>query len=273
MKVLLIASDLDGTLLRSDKTISIETKNLLYALHEKGVLFVPSTGRSHTELPEAIRELSFLKYAITCNGGGVYDYDEGQYLFNYTIEKSMAKQVLEFCKKVPVCPTMVCEGERYIETDATGRISEFVRKIASPGILELATESEDLSVTLENIETEVQKIMLYPLEIDRREEILLELKKRFPGLAITTSGPMYIEVNAGGIDKGKTLNALCEHLKIPISHVVAFGDAGNDIAMLQAAGYAVVPKNGSEEAKKYADRFCETCDEDGVRKALTELMP
>lgn len=273
MKILLIASDLDGTLLRSDKTISLETKHLLYTMHEKGILFVPSTGRSHTELPEAIRKLPFLKYAITCNGGGLYNYEEGRYLFNDTIEKSMVKQVLEFCKEVPVCPTMVCEGERYIETDETGKIPDFVRKIAPPEILKQATESDDLSVTLEHIETEVQKLMLYPLEVDRREEILNGLKKRFPSLTITTSGPLYIEVNAGGIDKGKALIALCEHLHIPISHTVAFGDAGNDIPMLQAAGYAVVPQNGSVEAKKYADRLCDTCDEDGVRKALIELIP
>ena len=65
---------------------------------------------------------------------------------------------------------------------------------------------------------------------------------------------------------------LCERLNIPVEDCVAFGDAANDIAMLKAAGCAVVTENGTNEAKGVADLICESCDDDGVRKTLLRFM-
>ncbi len=264
----LVATDLDGTLLKSDKTISQETKELLYRINEQGIWFVPSTGRTHAELPEIVRGLPFLRYAITCNGGGVYDYQKNCYIFNFTIEKNIAERVIEAIKKLPVYPTMVCEGARFIQADERGKVPEFVKKSAAAGIVEKATVSQDLVMSLHSSGREVQKFMLYPFGPERTEEVLKALQSEFPELFITTSGPLFVEVNAAGIDKGKTLKLLCEKLGIPIKKTIAFGDAANDIAMLKMAGYAVVPENGSDEVKAFADTICESCDEDGFRKEL-----
>lgn len=118
----------------------------------------------------------------------------------------------------------------------------------------------------------VQKIMVYPAALDKKDYVIEELGRRFPELEITTSGPMYVEINAKGIDKGRTLKLLCEKLSMTIDNAIAFGDAGNDLAMLKAAGYAVVPENGTDEAKEFADMICPSCDDDGVRRALEELI-
>ena len=79
-----VAADLDGTLLRSDKTVSEETIGELRRITEKGVFFIPSTGRTHRELPEALRKLPFLRYALCCNGGAVYDYLEQRKHYSWT---------------------------------------------------------------------------------------------------------------------------------------------------------------------------------------------
>lgn len=271
-EIKLIATDLDGTLLRSDKTISKETKDLLYRLDEAGVVFVPSTGRAHTELPEVIRNLPFQRFAITCNGGGVYDYDKAQYIFDFTIDREIAREVLKACEDLPVYPTMVCGGERFIQSDEKGEAPAFVREKAAPGIVDKATVCPDLKEVLEKTSGGVQKIMLYPFGTDEREVVLKELRQQFETLSITTSGPLFVEVNATGIDKGKTLELLCGHLEIPIENTIAFGDAANDLEMLKAAGYAVVPENGSEEVKAFADHICESCDDDGVRKTLEKMV-
>ena len=60
-------------------------------------------------------------------------------------------------------------------------------------------------------------------------------------------------------------------MDIPIEETVAFGDAGNDIELLDAAGMAVVTENGTDEAKKYADMICPSNNDDGVRKMIEEL--
>ena len=267
----LVATDLDGTLLRSDKTISQETAEVLSRLDQKGILFVPATGRTHAELTPSVRVLPFLHYAITCNGSGGYDYEKKQYLFNEEIENDIAVEVAEYCKDQPVHVTMVCEGMRFVQADEAGNIPAFVRENAAPGILDVATVSENLAGLLQESGKPVQKFLIYPMGRDRMGEVLGILRERFPALFISTSGPLFVEVNAPGIDKGKGLRRLCECLDIPLENTLVFGDAANDLAMLRAAGRAVVPENGTDEAKALADSICESCDEDGVRRELERM--
>ena len=267
----LVATDLDGTLLRSDKTISKEMEEVLSSLYDKGVIFVPTTGRAHKELPKPVRGIAHLRYAITCNGGGVYDFKEQRYIYNFTIDKELAERVLKFSESLPVYPSFVCDGNRYVLTEADGKIADYVLRRAAAGVLDLAQTSSNLFDTLKEMTAGLQKIFLYSKDDDLTPDIISRLKDEFPELFVTTSGPIFIEINASGIDKGKTLKLLCEHLDIPIEESIAFGDASNDLAMLKAAGCAVVPENGTDEAKALADLFCESCDDDGVRKALMRL--
>ena len=73
-KYKLIASDLDGTLLNEQSRISRENLDAITALTEKGVYFVPSTGRTYTEIPEQITEHPSIRYFIYSNGSVIYDY-------------------------------------------------------------------------------------------------------------------------------------------------------------------------------------------------------
>lgn len=80
-KIKLIASDLDGTLLTSQKEITPRLQKALTSIHEMGIFFVPSTGRPFAALPTCVKELPFLKYVITSNGAAVYDAEQKQNLF------------------------------------------------------------------------------------------------------------------------------------------------------------------------------------------------
>lgn len=267
----LVATDLDGTLLRSDKTISHKTEKMLSSLGKRGVYYVPSTGRTHRELPDPVRGIAQLRYAITCNGGGVYDFNERRYVYNFTIDKDLGERVLRFCESLPVYPTIVCDGKRYILTGTDGKVADYVIQRAAPGIVEKATRSRDLVASLKGTAAGLQKVFLYAKGEDLTAGIVSKLQGEFPELTITTSGPIYVEVNASGIDKGRTLRLLCDYLGIPVGESIAFGDAANDLAMLKAAGCAVVPRNGTAEAKAVADIICESCDDDGVRMTLERL--
>ena len=267
----LVATDLDGTLLRSDKTISKETEEVLSSLYERDVFFVPTTGRAHIELPGPVRGIAHLRYAITCNGGGVYDYHEQRYIYNFTIDKELGERVLKFSESLPVYPSFVCDGKRYVLAGEDGKIPDHIIKRAARGVLDTAHASRNLYATLEEMQDGLQKIFLYSDDETLTPDIISRLQDAFPELFITTSGPIFIEINAPGIDKGKTLRLLCEHLGIPIEESIAFGDAANDLSMLKAAGCAIVPENGTDEAKALADLPCESCNDDGVRKALVRL--
>ena len=117
-----------------------------------------------------------------------------------------------------------------------------------------------------------QKILLYLAEGANRDEVILDLSSRFPELAVSSSGPLFIEVNIKGVDKGKALENFCKLLNIPIEESMAFGDAENDISMLRSAGLSVAMENGTEETKKYADLICASNNDDGVAQVIDEYF-
>ena len=139
-----LACDLDGTLLRDDKTVSKETINELKRISDLGVIFLPSTGRTHRELPSVLMELPFLHYAICCNGGAVYDYKEKRYLYENAIPYELALRVLDYVKTLPVFESVVVKGQRIVKGDENGEICDYIRKVAVKGILFNMTGAADV---------------------------------------------------------------------------------------------------------------------------------
>lgn len=269
----ILACDLDGTLLRDDKTISAQTAAELKRISDKGVFFLPSTGRTHRELPEALRDLPFLQYALCCNGGTVYDYQKQKYIYEDAIPYETALRVLDYVKKLPVYETVVVNGERIAKGDENGEICDYIRKTAVKGILFNFTGAADVKEAFALRHQDAQKMLLYPAEDADYRKVMDELKEQFPELEISSSGPKFIEVNVKGVDKGKALSNFCAMMEIPIEESIAFGDAENDISMLKAAGKAIVMANGTEETKKHADIICKSNNDDGVRRMIEELWP
>jgi Cof subfamily protein (haloacid dehalogenase superfamily) len=269
----ILACDLDGTLLRDDKTVSDETVSQLKRIDQKGVIFLPSTGRTHRELPVLLKELPFVRYALCCNGGAVYDYLENSYIYEDVIPYETALRVLEFVKRLPVYESVVVNGERIAKGDENDEVCEYIRNVAVKGILFNIKGAHDVKEAFAKRHQDAQKFLLYPAEGADKEGIMNEMRLAFPELEISSSGPKFIEVNIKGVDKGKALTNFCGLMGIPIEESIAFGDAENDISMLDAAGKAVVMENGTTEAKKHADLICPSNNDDGVRKCIEELWP
>ena len=264
----ILACDLDGTLLRDDKTISEETKDTLQWLSDQGVIFLPSTGRTHRELPAALRDAPFVHYALCCNGGAVFNYLEDRYIYEDAIPYDLALEVLDYVKRLPVYETVAVNGERIAKGDENGEVCEYVRKVAVKGILFNLKGARDVKEAFAGRHLNAQKFLLYAAEGADREEIIADLSAAFPQLAVSSSGPLFIEVNSRGVDKGKALIRFCEQMGVPIEESLAVGDAENDISMLEVAGKAIVTANGTPETKKHADLICPSNNDDGVRKAI-----
>ncbi len=267
----LIASDLDGTLLRSDKTISQETIDTLYQLNAKGILFVPSTGRTHKELPKDILNLPFLHYGLCVNGGGIFDYKKNEYIYEKTIDKQTALDILNFSKTLEVYPSFVMKGNRYICANKENQILDDIKKIAVPSIIQTSYGCHDMETFIQESKQDVQKFLFYSKDESLTKDIVLKFSNAFPNLSICCSGPLYIEVNAASINKGNALQILCQHLQIDLQDTIAFGDASNDIDLLKRAGCAVAMSNGTEEVKQYADIIADRNDHDGLKKILQSI--
>jgi len=112
--VKLIALDLDGTLLNSDKALTARTRAALESAAERGVRIVPATGRFYRGMPEAVRALPFVRYAITMNGAQVLDAETGETICSAEISTEEALAFYEHLDTLPVICDCYIDGWGYM---------------------------------------------------------------------------------------------------------------------------------------------------------------
>ena len=269
----IIALDLDGTLLTTDKRLSPENEAALRRAAEAGVEIVPATGRYYSAIPDSVRTLPFIRYAITINGAQVWDLREGRSLYRAEIPWRRAVELLEELDKLPVIYDCYMDDRGWMSQSHQDRAADFApNKPSLDQLQRLRTPVPELKAFLAQRGRDVQKVMMFFQDPALRLRSLEELARRFPDLAVTSSIPRNLELNSRDAQKGIALERLAEQLGVPREETMAFGDDLNDLSMLRAAGIGVAMGNAGEEIKAAADRVTASCDENGVAAALEELL-
>lgn len=269
----LIALDLDGTLLNSEKQLSEKDRAALAYAAEKGIEIVPATGRFYRGMPSVIRELPFVRYVISVNGAQVYDAEKDKTVCGSEIPWERAVAVMKWLDGVDVIYDCYQDGWGRMTQALYDKAEEYAANIHSlKMILELRSPVPDLKAYLKERDTGVQKIQVFFKDMALRAEVLKALPKEFPDLAVTTSIVNNIEINSRDANKGTALEKLAEYLDIPIEQTMAFGDDTNDLTMLKAAGIGVAMGNADEGIKNAADYVTDSCDGSGVAKAIKHFL-
>lgn len=268
----LIALDLDGTLLNSDKQLSPRNRDALARAAAQGVQIVPTTGRFFSAIPECVRELPFINYAITINGAYIYDIrrDAPIATADFTLENTLS--VMRYLDQFPVLYDCYYQNKSYISRHFWEHAEQYVSEPHFLAMLKgLRTPVDDLKTFLEAEGRGVQKIMVFTTNAPVRQKLLDLLPDQFPQILVSTSYIQNIEINAGSAHKGIAIRTLAEHLGLTIDQVAAFGDGTNDISMLRAAGTGIAMANAWPEVLEIADMVTLSNDEDGVAAALEKL--
>ena len=269
----LIALDLDGTLLDSEKRLSPRSRAALFAAAEAGIEIVPATGRFCRGIPESVRALPFLRYAITINGAEVVEVRTGESLYTAEIPLPDALDVLSFLDTLPVIYDCYLGGWGYMTASMRDRAGDYIDYIHSLNMVrDLRSGVPELKAFLREQGKDVQKLQLFTRDIPLRDGLVHTLAERFPALVFTTSLPNNIEINTAAANKGDALLALAGRLGLTRAQTMAFGDGLNDTAMLRAAGCGVAMGNARPEVKAAADRVTADCDADGVAAVIEELL-
>ena len=269
----LIALDLDGTLLTTEKELTPENRAALERAAEAGIEIVPATGRFYTAIPEAVRTLPFLHYAITINGAQVWDVRAARPLLRAEIPWRRAVEVLSLLDGLPVIYDCYVDNWGWMTQAHYDRAAEFAPHRHSLDMLRnFRTPVPELKAHLAQVGHDVQKIQMFFLDMDLRARTMAELAVRFPDLAVTSSLPRNVELNSAQAQKGLALEGLAARLGIPMAETMAFGDDLNDVSMLRAAGIGVAMANASPAALAAADEITASCDENGVAQALKKRL-
>ena len=272
MDLRLIAFDLDGTLLRSDKSISPRTMHALHAAQERGVLLVPATGRLYRSLPEALLDEQLSRYFILVNGAQVYDAQEDKTLLTEELPPELALPMLQFLKMRNVVRGVYIDGLGHMSREDYAAIHNVARTFATETLLRRSyCPTDDLEQFTASAHS-VQKIIAFFHDPSEKQPVLREIAADFPGYAVSSSLGNNIEINAKYATKGNALRFLCRRLGIAPAQCMAFGDGTNDYSMLRAAGLGVAMANASEEVQSCADEVTQTNDEDGVAQMIERVL-
>lgn len=274
----IVALDLDGTLLDSQKRLSERNRRALERAAAKGVLIVPTTGRFFGMMPEAVRNLPFVRYAITINGAQVYDRETDTAIVREEIPVDAAIHMMELLDGHDVIYDCYRDNWGWMTASLQDKAPDYatdehylriVREFRRP-VPELKAHLRETAAS-----GGVQKIMLFSRRDDAEARELTairrEMAKKFPDIKVTASTWNDLEFNASAAHKGNALKRFAEYLGLTLDNCAAFGDGLNDLSMIEAAGLGVAMANAVPEVKAAASRIAPSNDEDGVAAVLEEL--
>lgn len=268
----LVASDLDGTLLNKNKEITPRLFDALKKLDELGIYFVPSTGRPFGTVPQAIKELPFLKYVITSNGATIYDATEKKNIIENYLTPEAVYAVIEIARELPVITEYFIEGKAYIAKKVYDDLTPFdLTESHVTYIKNSRTPVEDFWDEMKRNNTVLENINLVFRDMELRKKTWDRLKAL--GLAsVTAATTKNIEITSLYATKAKALEKLCEVLGFARENVLAMGDGDNDMPMIQFAGIGVAMANGEEHIKQAADIIADDCNNFGAAKILEQII-
>lgn len=262
----LIALDMDGTLLREDKTISKATKVAIEKAKEKGVKIVLASGRPVEGIQRYLEELNLLSgedFVVSYNGAVVLNTKTKEVINRtvltgedlhelYNLSKELKVNIHGFSKDGCITPELtkysILEGE-------------------INGIPVITVDYDTI-----NPGEEIIKIMMVE-EPEVLEKAIENLPKElYDKYTIVRSAPFFLEFLNKKVNKGSGIEALANSLGIKREEVICMGDAGNDEHMIRYAGLGVAMGNAFEEIKEMADFVTKSNDEDGVAYVIEKFV-
>ncbi|MFI7596498.1 Cof-type HAD-IIB family hydrolase [Actinoplanes sp. NPDC049681] len=261
----LVASDIDGTLIRDDGTLSPRTIDVLDRLHRRGIPTVLVTGRPVRWLRQLYDQMAEPLPAICANGAVVYDPDTDEILRAAPLSVDLLLDVTKRLREAVPDVTLAVEVE-------DGRSFWYEEKWP------LHWDGDDKAIRMINTPddlTSAPAVKLLARSANHGPDEFAELVSRTLGeLAEAThsSSSALVEISAAGVTKAAGLAWFCEREGVEAAQVVAFGDMPNDLPMLAWAGRSVAMGNAHVAAKEIADEVALTNDEDGVAAYLEELF-
>jgi Cof subfamily protein (haloacid dehalogenase superfamily) len=263
-KIKVVISDLDGTLLNSDHTISAYTKSVFKELHEQDYLIIVATGRHHMDAMAIISSLELPVYLVTSNGARIHS-PKKELLYSFNLKGDAVKSILSLDIDPEI--TTVLFRETVWQTSKTNKkLNAFQKDLAYPPEVVDFTSLDDYSaIKIFFTHDDHQKL------VDLRDKILEDHSDVF---SHAFSLPICLEFMDKSVDKSVAIAKILEKEGYSFDQAISFGDGFNDEKMLDAAGIGLIMGNAPENLKNKLPHLevISTNNEDGVAKYLTAIL-
>lgn len=266
-KYKLLAIDIDGTLIRSDQTISPRTRTALIHAQEQGVQVVITTGRptfGAAPFADELRLADFNSHVISFNGSEICNWATKKIIHSVLLDKDIKPYVYD-CAKRNGFQIVAYIGENVVAEDSNDKYVQFS-----------STRNKMPIRIVQNFLTDTdneQPKFLVVGDPEPLHKLELEMAEHLKGKAeVYRSEPFFLEVVPHGIDKATGLSVLCNKLGISREEIIAFGDGFNDVSMIEYAGMGVAMGNAQQVVKDHADYITLSNEEDGVAEVVEKSV-
>lgn len=272
MKIKLIVIDIDGTLLDSNGSISIENKLAIKKAQEKNVQIVLCTGRPIRSAQYLLAELDLLDkddLIITSNGGLIQQAKTGKILNEVTFNREESLDIYRLGQKLKMPITFIDLDYVYEPEYPVGFESVYTGSKASEG-----RGLEFIDIDIDNLS---ESFEVHQIIMSRPEEELEAIIPKIPSsyyekYNIYKSLPFILEFLPKKVDKGYSMHIIAEKLGLKSEQIMGIGDQENDLSLVENAGLGVAMGNAIEEVKMAADYITKSNDCHGVAHAIQKFI-
>ncbi|WP_320782663.1 HAD family hydrolase [Streptomyces sp. CRN 30] len=259
----LIATDLDGTLLRSDGTVSERTRAALAAATAAGAAHIVVTGRGVPWTKYILEDLGYQGLAVCGQGAQVYHAGEDRLLTSVTLDRQLATLALAKIE-AEVGPLLLAVARDGLDGEVL--VGEGYRLHDGPLPYQPITDATDIwSAPLSKV---------YVQHPTLSDDELAEVSRRVAGglVGVVMAGEGIVEILPLGLTKATGLSLAARRLGHRAADTIAFGDMPNDVPMFAWAAHGVAMSNAHAELKDVADEVTSSNDQDGIAVVLEKLL-
>lgn len=260
----LVAIDIDGTLLRSDKTLSMRNVRAIKLAMAKGVKVVLASARPPRSVREIHHHLGLDTYQINYNGALIYDTRRKRNIHHQPLEPALAQKIIKAARKSDKQVVVSMEIlDKWYTDHMDEKFPTETSKYFAPDFIGPLEAFWHVPLT---------KLMFLapPERLEKIQKLIVTKFREQVSLAI--SDRHLLQVIARGVDKSTALARVADHYNIPSEQIMAIGDAPNDVGMIRWAGLGVAMGNAWDVTRNAADVVVPPNDEDGVAFAIKQYV-
>lgn len=281
--------DLDGTMLNQYGVVTQNTKDAIKRAQERGIEVIIASGRPIDSIKTIAKEIKSEKYFISGNGAIIYDISKNEIIYENTLKKQKTLDIIKICEensiyyniyteKEIIAKSLQCNALYYYKENTNKEEEDKTHINIVKDVYEyiLKRDEKILKIAIcDSHQTIFKSIMKKLREIDEIEVLEVEHMSRKMIRQGTEEVPIeyfYTEISAKNVDKWNAIEVLAEKMQIKPEEIIAIGDNMNDKKMIENVGMGVAMGQSAPIIKESAKYVTNTNTEDGVAKALDDLV-
>jgi len=261
-KIKLIATDIDGTLLKKDYTYPTGLMECLEKLENNGIKVCLVTGRMYQAAIKIHQKMGF-KHALVSYQGGQINSADGKIIYQKVLDKNCIKKAIKWARKNNIHLHLYYNDKLYAEND-----NAYIQRYSKEQNVPYAI------VNFDELNPEYSSKLL-AVDFNNPEKVstwVKELQELFPDCFIVKSTPHFCEISHIEANKCDAVKFLQNYYNLTNDEVLTIGDQNNDIALLQAGGIRVAMGNATDELKAVSTHITDTVDNGGWIKAIEKFV-